>query len=79
MNRGSIEISSNEETEAFDNINDSGIYITIPHTGTWGTLIVFTAFTGSSGVVQLHFYIGKARHRIRNSNTDNTWTEWKTF
>lgn len=79
MYRGHIDTSSNEETEAFDNINNSGIYSVVPPTGTWSTLIVFTAFTGASGIVQLHFYIGKARYRIRNSNTNNTWTEWKTF
>lgn len=79
MYRGKVEVPSNDETEAFDSIDKTGIYTVSPTSGSWGTLVIFTAFIGAGGIVQLHYHVAGARYRVKKSNTDNIWTEWKAF
>lgn len=79
MFRGDVNVTSYDETGALDTVIEMGIYKVKPKQGVWGTLVVFNAFDGAGGVVQKLYNATGAKYRVKNSNTDNLWTDWKSF
>ena len=79
MFRGDVNVTSYDETGALDTVIEMGIYKVKPKQGVWGTLVVFNAFDGTGGVVQKLYNATGAKYRVKNSNTDNLWTDWKSF
>ena len=79
MFRGDVNVTSYDETGALDTVIEMGIYKVKPKQGVWGTLVVFNAFDGAGGVVQKLYNATGAKYRVKNSNTDNSWTDWKSF
>lgn len=79
MFRGDVDVTSYDETGALDTVIEMGIYKVKPKQGVWGTLVVFNAFDGAGGVVQRLYNATGAKYRVKNSNTDNLWTDWKSF
>ena len=79
MFRGDVNVTSYDETGALDTVIEMGIYKVKPKQGVWGTLVVFNAFDGAGGVVQKLYNTTGAKYRVKNSNTDNLWTDWKSF
>lgn len=79
MFRGDVNVTSFDETGALDTVIEMGIYKVKPKQGVWGTLVVFNAFYGTGGVVQKLYNATGAKYRVKNSNTDNLWTDWKSF
>ena len=77
--RGDVNVTSYDETGALDTVIEMGIYKVKPKQGVWGTLVVFNAFDGAGGVVQKLYNATGAKYRVKNSNTDNLWTDWKSF
>lgn len=79
MFRGDVNVTSYDETGALDTVIEMGIYKVKPKQGVWGTLVVFNTFDGAGGVVQKLYNATGAKYRVKNSNTDNLWTDWKPF
>ena len=79
MFRGDVNVTSYDETGALDTVIEMGIYKVKPKQGVWGTLVVFNVFDGAGGVVQKLYNATGAKYRVKNSNTDNLWTDWKSF
>lgn len=79
MFRGDVNVTSYDETGALDTVIEMGIYKVKPKQGVWGILVVFNAFDGAGGVVQKLYNATGAKYRVKNSNTDNSWTDWKSF
>ena len=79
MFRGDVNVTSYDETGALDTVIEMGIYKVKPKQGVWGTLVGFNAFDGAGGVVQKLYNATGAKYRVKNSNTDNLWTDWKSF
>lgn len=79
MFRGDVNVTSYDETGALDTVIEMGIYKVKPKQGVWGTLVVFNAFDGAGGVIQKLYNATGAKYRVKNSNTDNLWTDWKSF
>lgn len=79
MFRGDVNVTSYDETGALDTVIEMGIYKVKPKQGVWGTLVVFNAFDGAGGVVQKLYNATEAKYRVKNYNTDNLWTNWKSF
>jgi hypothetical protein len=79
MFRGDVNVTSYDETGALETVIEMGIYKVKPKQGVWGTLVVFNAFDGAGGVVQKLYNATGAKYRVKNSNTDNLWTDWKSF
>ena len=79
MFRGDVNVTSYDETGALDTVIEMGIYKVKPKQGVWGILVVFNAFDGAGGVVQKLYNATGAKYRVKNSNTDNLWTDWKSF
>lgn len=79
MSRGDVNVTSYDETGVLDTVIEMGIYKVKPKQGVWGTLVVFKAFDGTGGVVQKLYNVTGAKYRVKNSNTDNLWTDWKSF
>lgn len=79
MERGDINVTSYDEMGALDTVMEMGIYKVKPNQGSWGTLVVFNAFDGAGGVVQKLYNATGAKYRVKISNTDNSWTDWKSF
>ena len=76
MVKGQIEISNRNNIEELNNIVESGMYIVIPNSDTYGTLLVFQAGGGAGATVQFYFHpAGINITRIKNSNSLNTWTQ----
>lgn len=76
MDRGSISIT---DDTSLNDITLSGLYTIMPAQGAWGSLVVFKAFDGAGGTTQVLYNLSGASYRIRSSNTENLWTDWKTF
>lgn len=79
MFRGDVNVTSYNETGALDTVIEMGIYKVKPKQGAWGTLVVFNTFDGAGGVVQKIYNATGAKYRVKSSNTDNLWTDWKSF
>lgn len=79
MFRGDVNVTSYDEAGVLDTVIEMGIYKVKPKQGVWGTLVVFNAFDGAGGVVQKLYNATGAKYRVKNSNTDNLWTDWKSF
>lgn len=79
MFRGDINVTSYDEMGALDTVIEMGIYKVKPNQGSWGALVVFNAFDGAGGIVQKLYNATGAKYRVKNSNTDNSWTDWKSF
>ena len=79
MGRGDINVTSYDEMGALDTVIEMGIYKVKPNQGSWGALVVFNAFDGAGGIVQKLYNATGAKYRVKNSNTDNSWTDWKSF
>lgn len=79
MFRGDVNVTSYDETGALDTVIEMGVYKVKPKQGVWGTLVVFNAFDGAGGVVQKLYNATGAKYRVKNSNTGNLWTDWKSF
>jgi len=79
MGRGDINVTSYGEMGALDTVIEMGIYKVKPNQGSWGALVVFNAFDGAGGIVQKLYNATGAKYRVKNSNTDNSWTDWKSF
>lgn len=79
MERGDINVTSYDEMGVLDTVMEMGIYKVKPKQGSWGTLVVFNAFDGAGGVVQKLYNATGAKYRVKISNTDNSWTDWKSF
>ena len=80
--KGGINIPSRDSTDPMNEITENGIYTIIPANDTYGTLIVFQSFGGAGGIVQFYahpFGNGIYRFRIKTSNKENEWSEWKNF
>ena len=76
MVRGYIEISNRNNIDELNNVLDSGIYIIIPGSDTYGTLIVFGGSPAAGATIQCYFHpAGINVTRIKNSNSLNTWTK----
>ena len=79
MFRGDINVTSYDEMGALDTVIEMGIYKVKPNEGSWGALVVFNTFYGAGGIVQKLYNVTGAKYRVKNSNTDNSWTDWKSF
>lgn len=79
MGRGDINVTSYDEMGALDTVIEMGIYKVKPNQGSWGALVVFNAFDGAGGIVQKLYNTTGAKYRVKKSNTDNSWTDWKSF
>ena len=76
MVKGQIEISNRNQIEELNNIVESGMYIVIPNSDTYGTLLVFQAGGGAGATVQFYLHpAGINITRIKNSNSLNTWAQ----
>ncbi len=78
MFRGDVNVTSYDETGALDTVIEMGIY-KLSRNKVYGELVVFNAFDGAGGVVQKLYNATGAKYRVKNSNTDNLWTDWKSF
>ena len=79
---GSVTIPSYNDTTALDNIIASGIYIVRVTNESWGTLFVFSSFSGAGGVIQLLCNgLGDGTYKMRTklSNDENLWSSWKNL
>lgn len=79
MYRGDINVTSYDEMGALDTVIEMGIYKVKPNQGSWGALVVFNAFDDAGGIVQKLYNATGAKYRVKKSNTDNSWTDWKSF
>lgn len=79
MFRGDVDVTSYDKTGTLDTVIEMGVYKVKPKQGVWGTLVVFNTFDGAGGVVQKLYNATGAKYRVKNSNTDNLWTDWKSF
>ena len=79
MFRGDVNVTSYDEKGGLDTVKETGIYKVKPKQGVWGYLVVFNSFDGAGGVVQKLYNATGAKYRVKNSNTDNLWTDWKSF
>ena len=76
MVKGQIEISNRNNIEELNNVAESSMYIVIPNSDTYGTLLVFQAGGGAGATVQFYLHpAGINITRIKNSNSLNTWTQ----
>ena len=76
MVKGQIEISNRNNIEELNNVVESGMYIVIPNSDTYGTLLVFQAGGGAGATVQFYLHpAGINITRIKNSNSENVWWE----
>ena len=74
--RGVITISDKNSISELDKVKTSGIYIIMPGSDTYGTLVVYQSFDGAGGVVQRYYHpAGIKLTRIKNSNSDDVWKE----
>ena len=76
MVKGQIEISNRNNIEELNNVAESGMYIVIPNSDTYGTLLVFQAGGGAGATVQSYLHpAGINITRIKNSNSENIWKQ----
>lgn len=76
MARGSIEISNRNNIDELNDVLESGIYVIVPSSDTYGTLIVFGGSSAAGATIQCYFHpAGINVTRIKNSNYLNTWTQ----
>lgn len=77
MVKGQIEISNRNNIEELNNVAESGMYIVIPNSDTYGTLLVFQAGGGAGATVQFYLHpAGINITRIKNSNSENIWKQF---
>lgn len=76
MVKGQIEISNRNNIEELNKVAESGMYIVIPNSDTYGTLLVFQAGGGAGATVQFYLHpAGINITRIKNSNSENIWKQ----
>lgn len=70
-------ITNRNSIDELNDVVESGMYMIIPGSDTYGTLLVFQAGVGAAGAtVQRYFHpSGLNITRIKNSNSENTWKE----
>lgn len=70
-------ITNRNSIDELNDVVESGMYMIIPSSDTYGTLLVFQAGVGAAGAtVQRYFHpSGLNITRIKNSNSENTWKE----
>ncbi|WP_418943453.1 hypothetical protein [Phocaeicola plebeius] len=70
-------ITNRNSIDELNDVVESGMYMIIPGSDTYGTLLVFQAGVGAAGAtVQRYFHpSGLNITRIKNSNSENSWAQ----
>lgn len=70
-------ITNRNSIDELNDVVESGMYMIIPGSDTYGTLLVFQAGVGAAGAtVQRYFHpSGLNITRIKNSNSENSWDQ----
>jgi hypothetical protein len=68
-----------DETGALDTVIEMGIYKVKPKQGVWESWSYLMPSMVRVGGVQKLYNATGAKYRAKNSNTDNLWTDWKSF
>lgn len=70
-------ITNRNSIDELNDVVESGMYMIIPGSDTYGTLLVFQAGVGAAGAtVQRYFHpSGLNITRIKNSNIENSWAQ----
>ena len=71
------DITNRNSIDELNDVVESGMYMIIPGSDTYGTLLVFQAGVGAAGAtVQRYFHpSGLNITRIKNSNSENSWAQ----